>query len=179
MNVVGNEITNTGFLLGLYQVNGTGHYTFGNNVNGTINPSNTSVITETSLFLNGSNTPAFLSGSELPLIAYPNEFDQTVIPASERYDLGQPVNCNAIVTSITQKDETADEWLRFTQDGFLIDSQELPTRIEVHDLNGKLIEQLESTTTNIKLNKSYPSGIYLINAVGRKSVQKIKVLILR
>lgn len=179
MNVVGNEITNTGFLLGMYSVNGTGHYTYGNNVNGTINPSNASVISENSLYLNGAYNPSFLSELDVPLIAYPNAFNQTVIPASERYDTGQPVECSSIVTSTARQNEASDEWLRFTQDGFLIDAAELPTQIKIHDLNGRLLEQLQAPATKVDLKDSYSPAVYLVNAVGRNSVKQMKVLIWR
>jgi len=50
MNFLSNEITGTGFLLGMYALTGTDHFAYGNNVNGTIYGSGTTLETDSSLY---------------------------------------------------------------------------------------------------------------------------------
>ncbi|MCB9262736.1 MAG: hypothetical protein H6607_10210 [Flavobacteriales bacterium] len=87
---IGNEVTGNGtssngyanFPKGLYVLNGNGHYQYGNNANGTFIPEAVSAMINT-LYITAK--PAFLSNSNLPLIGFPNTFNQTSIPASERF----------------------------------------------------------------------------------------------
>jgi hypothetical protein len=72
-NLVGNEITNNTFPYGLYLINGTGHFEYGNNVKGTVTPSGTNTLPDTSYYL--KSKPAFLNNiSQYPLIGIPNTF---------------------------------------------------------------------------------------------------------
>lgn len=50
-NFVGNEITNTGFLMGNFTLAGTGHFRHGNNKQGQYIPAGTNYLDETTLFL--------------------------------------------------------------------------------------------------------------------------------
>jgi hypothetical protein len=72
-NLVGNEITNNTFPYGLYLINGTGHFEYGNNVKGTITPAGTNTLPDTTYYLNAK--PSYLNNiSQYPLIGIPNTF---------------------------------------------------------------------------------------------------------
>jgi len=72
-NFAGNEITNNTFPYGLYLINGTGHFEYGNNVKGTVTPTGTNTLPDTSYYLNAK--PNFLNNiSQYPLIGIPNTF---------------------------------------------------------------------------------------------------------
>lgn len=84
-NFVGNEITNSGFLLGLYSLSGSGHFEYGNNKNGTIIPSGTSDLPESTLYMETAE-PFYLSESAFPPIGTPQPLDNFLIEAEMRYN---------------------------------------------------------------------------------------------
>ena len=83
MNIVGTEITNTGFQKGNYLLHGNGHFEFGNNKNDTIIPASTATFTEASLLYN--TTPTFWNNAgNWPSISFPNVINAGTIPAKVR-----------------------------------------------------------------------------------------------
>ena len=108
-NFVGNEIPNTGALLGNYFLAGNGHFEFGNNVLGVITPAGTTSLNDSSDYL--TSTPAFWNiASSWPTIGEPNVSGSGSIPAKERYASGiKLTGCNeAGLTGITW-DEISDD----------------------------------------------------------------------
>lgn len=88
VNFVGNEVTNTGFLLGFYYLNGVNHFQFGNNVKGDIMPAGTGALYEVSLLYD--HPPAWwFSGDPFPPIGPPQPLNEHDIPAKIRYESGQ------------------------------------------------------------------------------------------
>lgn len=88
-NIVGNEVTNTQWFHGLYALSGTGHFEYGNNVKGTIIPSGTDDLADTSYYL--TQQPYFWDVAETwPSIGIPNDLDSGNIPAEQRYLGGGP-----------------------------------------------------------------------------------------
>lgn len=83
-NFVGNEITNTNTFMGQYTLNGEDHFTYANNVRGTINPAGTDDLTDNSYYL--TSAPSFwnISGN-WPSIGTPIALNSGSIPAKERY----------------------------------------------------------------------------------------------
>ncbi len=87
INFVGNEVTNTTMLMGLYMLNGNGHFQYGNNIKGAITPSGTNNLTDTSYFYN--STPIFwLTQLNFPLIGFPVPYNSLINPAKTRYNSG-------------------------------------------------------------------------------------------
>ncbi len=72
VNIVGNEITSTGFGLGQYTITGTGHYQYGNNKNGTILPTSTTPLNDTTYYLNMPQPPCWQGLAAIPTIGIPN-----------------------------------------------------------------------------------------------------------
>jgi Secretion system C-terminal sorting domain/Pectate lyase superfamily protein len=94
---VANEITNVGGIYGMYSLQGTGHFEYGNNRGGTLTPANATV-PEQSLYR--TSQPAFLSDCLYAGIGVGSPFNTNQIPAKERWDYqeinrgacGQPLN---------------------------------------------------------------------------------------
>jgi hypothetical protein len=107
MNIIGNEVTNTGFLLGLNLIYGNNHFRYGNNIKGTIDPIGTNSLPEASLFLNF--TPAYyLSNSHWPPVGPPNTINSYKNEAYSRYLAGQYNDCNVeeIIVDIAEYKES-------------------------------------------------------------------------
>ncbi|HMS52401.1 MAG TPA: glycosyl hydrolase family 28-related protein, partial [Chitinophagales bacterium] len=83
-NFVGLEITNSGFLKGMYTP-GSGNFEYGNNVKGNPTPAGTDDLTDQSYYL--SSQPNFWNiADQWPSIGYPNAIGTGTIPAKVRYD---------------------------------------------------------------------------------------------
>lgn len=82
-NFVGNEISNTsGGLYGNYLMAGTGQFEFGNNVKGTITPTGTSLLNDSTYYL--AAKPAFWDSTNWVTIGIPNGIGSGTIPAKKR-----------------------------------------------------------------------------------------------
>ncbi len=92
-NFVANEVSNEGFLLGNYSLQGKNHFEFGNNIKGEYLPKGTGIAEEGSLYLD--DVPTFyLSDSSWPVIGPPNDLGQYPILAALRYNSGLWTVCN-------------------------------------------------------------------------------------
>ncbi|MBN3034817.1 MAG: hypothetical protein JW861_04470 [Bacteroidales bacterium] len=83
-NYVGNEITNTGFLMGQYSLSGSNHFEYGNNLKGNIIPSGTNNLPDESYYC--SQKPEFWDiNMNWPSIGIPNTISSGTIQAKLRY----------------------------------------------------------------------------------------------
>lgn len=162
MNVVGNEITNSGFPLGLFMLNGTGHYSFGNNVSGATNPSGTSNVETNSLYLDENSLPEFLSQQMLPMIGYPLNMNDKLVQAEERFLAEEFVNCSSLITSA--QPNIVDSKSLFELHGNILQLEEstLPATLSVYSVNGALINELNVTTTREMLPSLPENGMFVI-----------------
>ncbi len=99
-NFVGNEITNNG--QGLYLLNGTNHFQYGNNVKGTITPAGPSTMPDSTYYL--SAKPSFFTGP-WPSVGIPNAINSGTIPAKTNWLNGQLTSCSLPVTGGTEVKE--------------------------------------------------------------------------
>lgn len=83
-NIVGLEITNTGFFYGLYTINGENHFEYGNYVTGEILPYPTDLMADASYYLN-SPPDFWVPGLPWPCIGIPLPAGEWDIPAKLRY----------------------------------------------------------------------------------------------
>ncbi len=97
MHFVGNEITNTGFLKGLYLIAGTGHIEYGNNLQGDIFPSGTDSLSVFSYF--DAGTP-WVDG--FPMIGTPTPINSFEIPTAERFASGSYTFHEPCIESCTE-----------------------------------------------------------------------------
>ena len=92
-NLIGNEVPNTGFSMGLYTLNGNDEFTYGNNIQGTIQPSGTSTLTDTSYYKKAR--PLFFTTADAwPGIGAPNVPGQGTIPAQRRQQQNLFADCS-------------------------------------------------------------------------------------
>ncbi|HOY32328.1 MAG TPA: glycosyl hydrolase family 28-related protein [Bacteroidales bacterium] len=104
-NLVGNEITGTGFTFpfswGAYTLTGSGHIQHGNNRNGTIIPTGTNTLGDISYYL--ASQPLFWNLSQpWPDIGIPGILGAGTIPAKEHYTAAEYTDCSqhSIITTI-------------------------------------------------------------------------------
>ncbi len=89
-NFVGNEVTNTTPLHGLYLLTGSDHFTYGNNIKGIIQPPGTTTLPDTSCYLTTFPPDFWTISEELPTIGIPNILGSGSIPSHQRYLSGPP-----------------------------------------------------------------------------------------
>ncbi|MGQ3013468.1 MAG: glycosyl hydrolase family 28-related protein [Flavobacteriales bacterium] len=84
-NFVGNDITGA---LGFYNLQGSGHFQYGNNVKGTITPAGTGSLNDVSYYLPAIPPDYWNILRPLPSVGIPNTFEQDINPALYRYRTG-------------------------------------------------------------------------------------------
>ena len=93
-NFIGNEIPNTTFLMGFYQLCGNGHFAYGNNHKGNTKPSGTSQVSLESLYL--SSPPAYYQYHlSWPPIGLPNTLEEHLNETQQRREWGQFTTCDS------------------------------------------------------------------------------------
>ena len=170
MSVVGNEITNSGFPLGLFIISGVGYYSFGNNVSGTTNPSGTSNLTVNSLYLDENELPNFLLQQTLPMVGYPLSMNAKLLPAEERFIAEEFVNCSELVTS-TQTNLIEKELFKLHGNILELDNSVLPATLNVYSLNGGLVQTATLTSTRETLSLPNGIGMFLIRVQSLNGVE--------
>lgn len=167
MNVVGNEITNSGFPYGLFAVNGAGHYSYGNNVSGTTNPANTSNLTVNSLYLDG-NLPSFLSTETLPMVGYPLAINQKLLPAETRFENNEPVSCEQIITEVAAQPEN-ERQVRILGNEIQLSTSLLPAQMNIYSIDGKLIVSQQVNHTQKRIPNLGTRSVYLVQIIGAEN----------
>ncbi len=100
-NFISNEVTNTGFLLGLYVITGTDHFEYGNNVKGTIYASGTTATTANSFYL--TNAPSFYYfNSVFPPIGTISNYNTYINESKTRYNSNTLTQCSPIPLNIDE-----------------------------------------------------------------------------
>jgi hypothetical protein len=184
MNFVGNEITNTAFLHGNFSLSGNANFNFGNNVKGTLTPSGTSPLPDSSYYLTGF--PQFWTSTSFPSIGIPNIIATGSIPAKDHYIVGNTLtDCDDEITigiealimdGIKFFPNPASEYINIE-----IAEVMSPFSISLKDLSGKIL--LKKTYSGFIKNytldfpKEIENGIYLleINLKSKKIVKKIAI----
>lgn len=95
---VGNEITSTTPLQGMYSLQGTGHFEYANKKQGTVTPVGTGTLTDVSYCY--ASQPAFLATNTWPVIGIPNVYNTGTIPAQLRNGTLTKIECNALTTQL-------------------------------------------------------------------------------
>ncbi len=90
---INNEVTNTGFLMGLYNLAGSGHRQIGNMVRGSFKPTGSKPLTDSSFYL--SAAPAFWPVNwPWPFCGNENSTLQDINPAKGRFKEGIYTHCS-------------------------------------------------------------------------------------
>ncbi len=172
MNFVGNEVPNTGFLMGNYSLAGTGHFEFGNGIRGTLTPPGTSPLSDSSYYLQGP--PSFWTSNTFPSVGIPNIIGSGSIPAKDRFISGVNLtSCNTYFnTGIELIDYPGFEIFPNPSSGEIKLYQQYPQNdfeIILKDFNGKNIlrkKYLGSDSNQIiNIPESSSGGIYLLEII--------------
>jgi Pectate lyase superfamily protein len=165
-NFIGNEIPSTALLKGLYFLSGNDHFEYGNNVKGTVTPSNTSDLTMVSYY-SGNYKPG------MPWIGYPNELNAQDIPAKTRFLKGLKTACDDDDTSIKELfHKSSAQTIYFPQLLEIIENKDVSS-IQLFNTCGK---QLATDVDKIRTINLAP-GIYFVILQTASSVEYYRVII--
>ena len=186
-NIVGNEITGTGstwpFNHGAYTIVGTGHIQYGNNKNGVIVPTDTTVLNDISYYL--QSEPLYWNVNQSwPNIGIPNVLNSGTIPAKERFLAGNFTDCShqGIITDI--EDKESGKLLVYPNPAkeklFLEFAVENNCKvINIRSIEGKSLIRIQTKAgeykTEIDLSTLKP-GIYLLNVESETGIVVMKII---
>ena len=164
---VGNEVTNTGFLKGNYLLAGNGHFEHGNNVIGTVRPSGTNSLSDSSYYF--FNAPSYyFSNSIWPPIGIPNAINSNTTEAEVKYNSGALTQCNSAISSQIKKNNNTEANIKIfpnpVENNFKIQSDASLKEIIIYSISGKVIFYSMKHLNYIDLS-SFPKGIYLMKAI--------------
>jgi len=177
MNLIGNEMTNMGFLMGNFIVNGAGHLNHGNNVRGTTTPANTQNIGIETLLYPDGNLPAFMEGT-LPYIGYPLAMDENTTPAHARYVSGTNVSCVPPLPTALDRPAPSEPRPMLHGNVLIVPESLLPARLMVVGMDGRIHLTASVTTARTALAVPASPGIHvvsLLDASGRETSWKTVV----
>ena len=180
LNFVGNEVTNTGLFMGMYTLAGSNHFEFGNNIKGTITPSGTTPLPDTSYYLD--SLPTFWTSNLFPTIGIPNAISSGTIPAKSRFQSGVGLAyCEeAINTTIHEQNDQLQ--LQIFPNPFhdqltiyLPSEINKEITISIIDLQGRIVftisHQLRSGQNEIQIpTQNILQGIYIISIDGKRKI---------
>jgi hypothetical protein len=183
-NFVGNEIPGTPPFFGFYTLTGSGHFEFGNNIRGTVTPSGSSPLPDSSNYLSG--IPAFFTSTLYPTIGIPNAISTGTIPARDRFLSGhdltdcddeitlgiKPVNFPEFKLYPNPANNSIHLRFKYITDDF--------TAV-LKDLNGKEITQKYFSGNEpdflINVPEQISEGIYILEIIFKEKVLTKKVVI--
>ena len=183
-NFIGNEIPNTsGSLLGLYALSGSGHFEHGNNHQGTIKPTGTSALPDTSYYLD-TIPEWFQNNSNWPPIGTPNPMGDFDIEAKDRFDNGILVACLAeedTTISVNELAKVENSLVIFpnpAENELFLQTDAPVTGYRISTLQGQLVREEKLSELRIDLS-TLEGGVYLIDIflenqlpISRKLIRK-------
>ena len=171
--LVGNDIPSTAFFQGQYALNGSGHFQYGNRVQGNILPAGTSNLTDSSLYLD--EPPSFWTGGlPWPSIGIPYAQQPNLVPAASRYLSGlSPATCNEtpISTNLSSNENTQVDFSVFWSSPFMNIQFTQPKsgfcNFSLYDMNGSRIavdsKFFESGSAQHRMSLAgIQQGVYLL-----------------
>jgi hypothetical protein len=179
--VAGNTISSTAPFTGLYLFNGSGHFTYGNSVQGAIQPSGTSVLIDSSCYLD--SVPAFMyTVNGFPPIGTSGSGAETNA-AKLRYTNGAPLAlCGEAIstTSETPIDQSLFQ-VNYQEGAIVIAMEKSPEAairsLLVTDLSGRILLNFYPVFKWEAIRHAIPlqlhQGMYFLTASGpgfRKTV---------
>ena len=189
-NFVGNEVTNTEFLHGLYIITGDDQFEYGNNIKGQIIPAGTTDLNDSSYYL--SEAPSYWDNNlDWPSVGMPNILGSGTIPAKIRYEFGGNITVcpDSVITSVNQQfinmQTDIKVWPNPASNSINI---KLP-----YEYNGTVDIKLTNTLGDVVLSKNIdvvnssrlkvlfdgiPAGIYLLSIKTRGYITGKKIIIM-
>jgi hypothetical protein len=180
-NLVGNEITNTGSPMSAinYTIQGTGHFVFGNNNKGTIAPSGTTALPDTSYYF--SSRPALIPQNFYASIGTPNTLNSGSIPATYFYqnndffanacgyasDLSTPIELTMDVSIFPNP----------VQSGDILRIEGKYSKIQLINSMGSIVEEWNGLNHPNEIYISVPPAVYFIRLVSELEMVRLVKLI--
>ncbi|MFA7325423.1 MAG: T9SS type A sorting domain-containing protein [Candidatus Kapaibacterium sp.] len=164
-NFIGNEVTNTTFLMGNYFLSGNDHFEYGNNIKGKITPDNTDDVTLKSLYLNDKLD--YYSNSNWPPIGLPNILSSNKIEA-EKSNTSKLLTACEYSLSIVYNDYSKSNYLVYPNpvnnlNKLIIESEYIFNEVKLFDLKGNILLDLGFNTNKFELDVSnYMMGMYIL-----------------
>lgn len=184
-NFVGNETTNDDFLKGQYVLSGENHFEFGNNILGSVIPTGTENLSDTSYYL--SEKPIFWKNNiNWPSIGLPNAGGKNIIPAKQRYLDGNILTvCSDSTLTYVSNNKTKKEIIIWpnpaSKIAYFKSNYSGEHKVKIIDLNGKLVfsESIFAygNTMNIDVSSIRKNGLYFIIVQNNKETLTSKILI--
>jgi hypothetical protein len=175
-NFVGNEITNATPPYGNYTLAGAGHFEWGNNVHGTITPTGTTTLNDSSYYL--TSTPAFWNiAFPWPSLGEPITLNSGTIPAKVRYTStdSKTVCTDQSTVSIPEFNSNAIKvYPNPVFKELKVESGKLKVKnIAVHDVLGKVVMSINTPQATVLNVSGLSSGVYFLKIdCGNTSVTK-------
>lgn len=166
---IGNEITNP--LIGLNFLQGAGHFTYGNNYQGTIT-SGTASIPDTSLYLPVGQRPPCPAGYDAwPVVGRPGGYNTGTIYAKARVLAGQTASCAACLPSANAILRTASSpmvWSVYpnpADDHITLQLDHAKAdRLEIYTMDGRLVSSRDKPERLQPVGHLSP-GIYMLRII--------------
>ncbi len=175
-NFVGNEITNATVPYGNYTLTGTGHFEHGNNVHGTITPTGTTTLNDSSYYL--TSPPAFWNiAFPWPSLGEPVPLNSGTIPAKVRY-ISTDSKTVCIEQSTVNIPELSEDAVKVYPNPFndmLLIEMNAKSKIqnvkwEVTDLAGRVVYSSVIHSQLSTFHFQLPPGIYLLKIASTEGV---------
>lgn len=173
-NYIGNEVTNSGFLMGNYVLSGSDHYEYGNNIKGKTTPTSTDEISIKSLYL--TDKLDYYNSNNWPPIGLPNKIGTNKTEA-ENSNLNNYLTACDYALSSTEIDEQESSILVYPNPLKHSDKLNIITDSEINDivildlLGNKLFEsQYHLNSFQIDMSE-FTKGVYFLNING--NIKKI------
>jgi hypothetical protein len=165
---IGNEISNSSFPYSLvnYTISGTGHFLYGNNNKGTITPSGTSLIQDTSFAY--VTCPSFVSSSMWMQIGSGVPLGSSTIPAAYRYGMNN-IFANACGNSDAGQFEVKEPEIHIYPNPIeetlnITSAYNLYDELQIIDNQGRIVIKSSMNTSELSVDLSFLNqGIYFIH----------------
>jgi len=166
-NFIGNDIPNTSFPYSLvnYTISGSGHFLYGNNNKGVIDPSGTNNLPDLSYTY--IQKPNFISMNQWAGIGTPNSMGVNHIPAMDRFNSSVTPNaaCGEFISSVKSPERYKIEtYPNPISNKINIRSEKAITSVVVYNLLGKVITSYYFNERHVVIDFSnYIKGIYILH----------------
>lgn len=168
-NFIGNEITNSNFLMGNYFLSGNNHFEYGNNVKNKITPENTNDIGFSSLYL--TQKLDYYNENNWPPIGLPNKLNEYRVESENSNNSGFLTACDYSISSIT--DSNKDNQFKIfpnpirNSEYLNIVTDSIYNSIVIFDIVGSKIFESNFYQKSFKIDISnFRNGIYILNING-------------
>ncbi|MFW5805371.1 MAG: glycosyl hydrolase family 28-related protein [Bacteroidales bacterium] len=178
---VGNEITDNGFLTGLYQLEGSGHIEHANLQYDTWHPDGTDYLETQSLFREYAPCYFTEAGIPWPFAGPPYALDENINPAQQRYEAGNMVfeGCDQPVSVFLKNKQNISMYPNPAVNKVYINgNRENPFRIYLYNAMGYMLKSFDvqpPLPSSIDIT-DIKSGVYFIVAPDISFQEKLIIL---